>query len=159
MNYTEQMQEAMRLAQNAAALDEVPVGACVFRGQTRLGQGHNANITERDPSAHAEIVALREAGVYADNYRLADAVLVVTLEPCVMCYGALVHARIATLVYGAADPKAGFTRFLDAAALARFNHQPTIVPGVLAEENAAMIRAFFRAKRERGKRKWLRHQT
>jgi tRNA(adenine34) deaminase len=150
-----QMREAMRLAENAAGMDEIPVGAVIYRDSLLLGQGFNRNIESSDPTAHAEIVALREACGYFQNYRLPGAVLYVTLEPCLMCFTALIHARLDLLVYGASDPKTGFTRFLDAPRIAQFNHEMRIVGGVLAEECGQQVRDFFRAKRERGKRKWM----
>jgi len=153
------MREALRLADNAAMLDEAPVGALITRGALRLGQGCNRNICDHDPTAHAEIAALREACDYDANYRLPGTAIYVTLEPCVMCFGALIHARVATLIYGADDPKAGYSQFLDEAALAKFNHRIEVVRGVLADECAAKIQQFFREKRARGKRKWLRHQN
>ncbi len=153
------MREAMLLAQNAAAQDEVPVGALVIREDgLRLGMGFNQNVYKSDPTAHAEVMALREAGEYLGNYRLVDATLYVTLEPCLMCFTAMIHARVTRLVYGAGDPKTGFSRFLDDDRLGMFNHSMEIVPHVLEEENAEAIRAFFREKRERGKRKWMKNQ-
>jgi len=149
------MREALRLAEQARGIDEVPVGAIVVQGELRLGQGHNQNILQSDPTAHAEIVALRDACGYADNYRLPEATIYVSLEPCLMCYMALVQARVACLVYGASDPKGGFSRFVTAETRALMNHQPKIVAGVLAEEASGMIRDFFKAKRQRGKRDWL----
>ncbi len=159
MDHETNMLEALRLAENAAGAGEVPVGALIVRDTLRLGEGFNRNIYLSDPTAHAEILALREACDYLGNYRLKDAVLYVTLEPCLMCFTAMVHARIKTLVYGADDPKTGFTRFLDAEGLALFNHRIEIIPHVLANEASATIRAFFKNKRERGKRKWMRTQS
>lgn len=156
MSHEDYMREAILLADDAAALDEVPVGALVMRGDLRMGQGYNRNIQDHDPSAHAEVLALREACAYLSNHRLPETTLYVSLEPCLMCYTAIVHARVGTLVYGAPDPKNGFSFFLDDADLDRFNHRPEIVAGVLAEEASAQIRDFFREKRERGKRKWMR---
>jgi len=154
------MQEAIRLAQNAAAQGEVPVGALIVREDgLRLGMGFNQNVGNSDPTAHAEVMALREAGDFLGNYRLSNATLYVTLEPCLMCFTAMIHARVARLVYGAGDPKTGFTRFLDEDRLAMFNHKMEIVPHILEEENAECIRAFFREKRERGKRRWLKNQS
>ena len=155
MDHETHMREAIRLAENAAGLDEVPVGAVVVREGLRLGEGFNRNIGDSDPTAHAEINALRDACHYFGNYRLPEATLYVSLEPCLMCFSAMVHARIKTLVYGAPDPKAGFSGFLDASRLERLNHRMEIVSGVLADEAAAQIQAFFQAKRTRGKRKWM----
>ena len=158
MTHDDWMREALRLAHNAAAQDEVPVGALVVRDGLRMGEGFNQNVFTSDPTAHAEVLALREAGDYAGNYRMIDATLYVTLEPCLMCFTAMIHARIKRLVYGASDPKTGFSRFLNEAALEQFNHVMDIVPGVLEEESSELIRTFFREKRERGKRKWMKSQ-
>ena len=158
MTHDDWMREALRLAHNAAAQDEVPVGSLVVRDGLRMGEGFNQNVFTSDPTAHAEILALREAGDYAGNYRMVDATIYVTLEPCLMCFTAMIHARIKRLVYGASDPKTGFTRFLNDDALEMFNHTLEIVPGVLEEESAELIRKFFREKRERGKRKWMKDQ-
>ncbi len=157
MNHEQAMRLALNLAESAKGADEVPVGAVIYRQQLMLGQGHNQSIFSNDPTAHAEIIALREACDFSGNYRLTgESTLYVTLEPCPMCFYAMVHARVKTLVYGAADPKTGYTRFFGEEQLAQFNHRIEIVQGVLAEESAALIRTFFREKRERGKRKWLR---
>ena len=155
MNHETNMREALRLATDAASRDEVPVGALILRDSLRLGEGYNQNALCSDPTAHAEMTALREAGAYLGNHRLGDAVLYVNLEPCLMCFTAMVHARITTLVYGADDPKAGFTRFLTPETLNLFNHRFEIVSGILAEESSLMIKRFFKEKRERGKRKWM----
>ncbi len=159
MDHETNMREALRLAENAAGAGEVPVGALIVQDSRRLGEGFNQNVYLSDPTAHAEILALREACDYLGNYRLKDAVLYVTLEPCLMCFTAMIHARIKTLVYGADDPKTGFTRFLDRDDRALFNHRIEIVPHVLANEASAAIRAFFKEKRERGKRKWMKTQS
>ncbi len=156
--HVEGMRHALRLAENAGMSDEVPIGAVIFRDTLMLGQGGNQNIGASDPTAHAEIVALRDACQYERNYRLTDASLYVTLEPCLMCFTAMIHARVGALIYGAADPKSGFTRFLDESALDRFNHRIEITAGVLEDECAEKIQAFFRGKRERGKRKWMRQK-
>ena len=156
MDHEVPMQEAIRLAGLAAGEDEVPVGAVITRDGAQLGQGYNQNIGSSDPTAHAEIVALREACAYHKNYRLANSVIYVTLEPCLMCFTALIHARVETLVYGASDPKSGFTLFLDEARLDQLNHRMEIIPGVLADQCVAQIQAFFSEKRRRGKRKWKR---
>ena len=153
------MRTALRLADNAGAIDEVPVGALIVRDGLLMGEGHNQNVQAADPTAHAEVVALRDACAYEGNYRLNGAAIFVTLEPCLMCFAALVHARIHTLVYGAGDPKRGYSQFLSEADLTKFNHRMTIIPGVLQDEATAKIQAFFRAKRERGKRKWMRPQS
>lgn len=157
MEHETAMRLALNLAESAKGADEVPIGAVVYNDQLMLGQGHNQNIFNSDPTAHAEIIALREACAYLNNYRLsAGATLYVTLEPCPMCFYAMIHARVQTLVYGAPDPKTGYTRFFGEEQLALFNHRIEVVPGVLAEECGSLIRDFFRDKRERGKRKWMR---
>ena len=147
---TRWMRRALALAQRGAAMGEVPVGAVVVRGGAVLGEGFNRPIADRDPSAHAEMVALRAAALAEDNYRLTGATLYVTMEPCPMCAGAIVHARIARVVYGAADEKwGGCGSVLDVLAPGRLNHDVTVVPGVLAAESAALLRAFFQARRGR----------
>ena len=144
------MEEALREAQRALALGEVPVGAVVVRGEEIVGRGCNQPITENDPTAHAEIVALRDAARAIGNYRLNDCELYATMEPCVMCAGAITHARIKKLIYGADDPKAGAVRsvmqVLNAPAL---NHQVEVVSGVLAGRAMEMVQAFFRERRAR----------
>ena len=152
------MRLALEQASAAAGADEVPVGAVIVREGLIMGQGYNRNIGDRDPSAHAEIVALREACAYSDNYRLSGATIYVTLEPCLMCFTALIHARIQRLVYGATDHKSGYNVFLDSADLEKYNHTMEIVPGILENACVNVIQDFFRNKRERGKRKWMRHK-
>ena len=156
MDHENHMRHALRLAENARAADEVPIGAVIVREDQLLGEGYNQNIFAEDPTAHGEVVALREACAYLNNYRLTGpTTLYVTLEPCPMCFYAMVHARVARLVYGAPDPKTGYTQFFDADHLARFNHQIEVIPGVSADECAEVLRTFFREKRDRGKRKWI----
>ena len=142
------MQLALQLAAQAAANDEVPVGAVVVRDGELLGQGFNQVISAADPTAHAEIIALRDAAQKVGNYRLSGATLYVTLEPCTMCAGALVHARIAELVFAAREPRAGVVcsscQILNEP---WYNHKVNWQEGVLAEESSAMLRAFFRARR------------
>jgi tRNA(adenine34) deaminase len=139
---------ALEEAAHAAQAGEVPVGAVVVLDGRLLGAGHNAPIASHDPTAHAEIVALRAAARAASNYRLTGATLYATIEPCVMCCGAAVHARIARLVYGADDAKAGAVRsvhqLLDDA---RLNHRVEVTGGVRAVECGARLSDFFRAKR------------
>lgn len=148
---------AMRLAlvqaQRAAAAGEVPVGAVILDARGHLvGQGFNQTISTHDPSAHAEIMALRDAGTRIGNYRFPGARLFVTLEPCLMCMGALIHARVAQLVYGASDPKTGACgSILDIHDLDPVNHHLTVKGGVLAGECSAMLRAFFRERRRQQK--------
>jgi tRNA(adenine34) deaminase len=142
------MRRALDLARHAGNAGEVPVGALVVLNDEIIGEGWNQPIVSHDPSAHAEIVALRAAAKHAKNYRLPGAVLYVTLEPCAMCAGAIVQARIARVVYGAADPKTGAAgsvfNLLDSSAL---NHRPQLTSGVLAEECGQMLRRFFEARR------------
>jgi tRNA(adenine34) deaminase len=142
----------MRLALEQAALargeGEVPIGAVVVKDGAILGRGSNRPIRTSDPTAHAEIVALREAALAAANYRLAGAALYVTIEPCLMCVGAIVHARIATVVYGADDPKGGAVRTVLDPNTLPLNHRFEAVPGVLADECRALVQDFFRSRRE-----------
>ena len=144
------MEEALREAQRALALGEVPVGAVVVRGEEIVGRGCNQPVTENDPTAHAEIVAMRAAAREIGNYRLNDCELYVTMEPCAMCAGAITHARIKKLIYGADDPKAGAVKsvmpVLNAPGL---NHRVEVVSGVLAGRAMEMVQAFFRERRAR----------
>jgi tRNA(adenine34) deaminase len=142
------MEEALRLAQRSAAADEVPVGAVIVCQGVIVGRGWNRTIAACDPTAHAEIIALREAATHVGNYRLADCDLYVTLEPCAMCAGALVHARIRRLVYGAADPKAGAAgSALSVVNHPALNHHLEIKAGVLAGRCMEMLQTFFRQHR------------
>jgi tRNA(adenine34) deaminase len=144
------MQEALALAALARDAGEVPVGAVVVRGGEIIGRGWNSPITRNDPAAHAEILALRDAGSRAGNYRLVDCRLYVTLEPCVMCAGAIMHARIARLLYAASDPKTGACgSVVDLFAEPRLNHHTVVVSGVLAEASSALLRDFFSQRRGR----------
>ena len=144
------MHEALELAGDAARQGEVPVGAVVVLGGEVVGRGHNQPIGANDPTAHAEIVALRDAAARVGNYRLTGAELYVTIEPCVMCVGALVHARIGTLIYGAPEPKAGAVESTQRAhEHPALNHRLTVVSGVLAAECQAVVRSFFSARRAR----------
>ncbi len=139
---------ALEQARKAQAAGEVPVGAVVVKDGEVVGAGFNAPISGHDPSAHAEMQALRAAGRALRNYRLPGCVLYVTLEPCVMCVGALLHARIERLVYGAADPKTGACgSVIDLFGEAKLNHHATVTPRVMAEECGALLRAFFAEKR------------
>jgi len=140
---------ALRRAARAAAAGAVPVGALVARGGRVLAGGENRPVRDSDPTAHAEIVALRRAARKTGNYRLAGCDLYVTVEPCAMCLGAIVQARIRRVVYGAADPKAGAVVSVMAFPFAKLNHRPEIVGGVLASESADLLRAFFRARRRK----------
>ena len=142
------MQAALDLARQAASLDEVPVGAVIVVGGEIVGRGFNQPISRSDPTAHAEIMALRDAARRLGNYRLPDSTLYVTLEPCVMCSGAIMHARVARVVYGARDPKTGAAgSVVDLYAETRLNHHAEIEGGVLAEQSAAMLSSFFAARR------------
>jgi tRNA(adenine34) deaminase len=142
------MREALALAAQAATAGEVPVGAVVVQDGLIIGRGCNAPIGMHDPSAHAEILALRAAGGAVANYRLVDCTLYVTLEPCLMCAGAVMHARVARLVFGAADPKTGACgSVMDAFADRRLNHHTAVEGGVLAEACGAALSAFFAARR------------
>lgn len=142
------MQRALLLADRAAALDEVPVGALVVRAGELLGEGFNQPVSASDPTAHAEIVALRAAAQRVGNYRLPGAILYVTLEPCTMCVGALVHARIERLVFAAREPRAGAVcSQCQQLAAGFYNHRVAWQEGVLADESARRLRDFFRARR------------
>jgi len=143
------MQRALALARHAQAVGEVPVGAVVTLDGEVIGEGWNQPIRSHDPSAHAEMVALRAAAARLGNYRLLGATLYVTLEPCAMCAGAIVHARLARVVYGAADPKAGAAgSVFNLLASEQLNHRAQITGGVLAEDCGAILRAFFQLRRE-----------
>lgn len=144
------MAEALRLAREAGTMGEVPVGAVVVKDGEIIGRGFNAPISRQDPTAHAEIVALRDAARLTGNYRLPGCELFVTLEPCVMCSGAIIHARIARVVFGARDPKTGacgsVANLFDEP---RLNFHATVTDGVLAAECGALLTNFFAAKRGR----------
>src|SRR5690348_14782370 len=143
------MRRALELAAHARdAEGEVPVGAVLVLNNEVIGEGWNRNITLADPSAHAEIGALREAGQRLRNHRIPDSTLYVTLEPCAMCAMALVHARVARVVYAAADPKTGAAgSVFDTLISERHNHRIEVQGGLLADESAALLREFFRARR------------
>lgn len=148
MNHEQYMRLALEEARRAEQAGEVPVGAVVVLGDRVVGAGGNRTITDCDPTAHAEIVALRAAAQAVGNYRLAGATLYVTIEPCAMCAGAIVQARVARLVYGADDPKAGAVRTMFGIAdHPQLNHRVDVTSGVLRDECAAMLQAFFAAKR------------
>ncbi|MFZ0661298.1 MAG: tRNA adenosine(34) deaminase TadA [Acidobacteriaceae bacterium] len=142
------MREALAEARAAAAAGEVPVGAVVVLEGKIIARAQNRVLRDLEPTAHAEIVALRAAAGLLNNYRLTGCDLYVTLEPCAMCAGAMVHARLARLVYGASDPKAGAAgSVLEVLNHPRLNHQMVVTAGVLAEEAAALLRDFFRQRR------------
>ena len=141
------MKLALEEAERAEYLDEVPVGAVVVSEGILLGRGHNQPVKLNDPTAHAEVMALRSAGAWTKNYRLTGATLYVTLEPCLMCFGALIHARVGRVVYGATDPKVGVTRWLASLEGAALNHRFPLEGGLLEPECRAQIQGFFRRRR------------
>jgi len=142
------MQIALEEATAAAEAGEVPIGAVVVAGGQVVARGQNRVLRDVDPTAHAEIVAMRLAAKATENYRLVDCELFVTLEPCAMCAGAVIHARLGRLVYGAADPKAGAAgSVLEVVNHPRLNHQMAVSSGVLAEECGELLRGFFRERR------------
>ena len=142
------MREALALARAAEARGEVPVGAIVVCNEAIVGRGGNAPIAQNDPTAHAEIAALREAATNLGNYRLPDCMMYVTLEPCAMCAGAILHARLSRLVFGARDPKSGACgSVIDLMGETRLNHHTAVTGGVLDAECGAVLTQFFRARR------------
>ena len=146
------MRAAMAEAKQAEALGEVPVGAVLVVDGEIVGRGYNQPITSNDPSAHAEILCLRDAGLRLGNYRMPGSTLYVTLEPCAMCSGALMHARVERIVFGARDPKTGAVgSVVNLFADERLNHHATVEGGVLAEECGALLSAFFAARRGKAK--------
>jgi tRNA(adenine34) deaminase len=146
------MEEALRAAQRALEAGEVPVGAVIVRAGEIVARGWNRNLTDSDPTAHAEIIALREAGAKLANYRLKDCELFATIEPCPMCAGALVHARIKRVVYGADDPKAGAVRsVMEVLNHPQLNHRMEVRGGVLAGRCAELLQSFFRGRRGEGR--------
>jgi tRNA(adenine34) deaminase len=147
------MQHALELARRAESEGEVPVGAVVVHGEQVIGEGWNRPILESDPTAHAEVMALRSAAKKINNYRLTGTTLYVTLEPCIMCSGAIIHARVKRVVYGAQDPKAGaFESAFTVLGTDSLNHQVTVDKGVLADECGQILSEFFRKRREEKKR-------
>ena len=144
------MEQALEQARLAAAAGEVPVGALVIKDGEIVGRGHNRNLLDDDPTAHAEIVALRQAAARLGNHRLTGCVMFATIEPCSMCAGALMHARITRLVYGASDPKAGAAgSVLQVFNHPRLNHRMEVTAGVLIDKCSEILQDFFRQKRER----------
>lgn len=142
------MREALSLARSAECLGEVPVGAVLVRDNTIIGRGFNSPIGDADPTAHAEVAAIRAAARANDNYRLPGTTLYVTLEPCAMCAGAIIHSRISRVVYGARDPKTGaHGSVVDLFAIEQLNHHARIEGGILADECSALLSAFFAARR------------
>ena len=149
------MEEAIALARQAASLGEVPIGCVIAHGPTNriIGKGYNRRETDHDPTAHAEMIAMREAGKSLDHWRLLDCTLVVTLEPCPMCAGAMVNARVPKLIYGCDDPKAGAVRTLyQLCEDQRLNHRLEVISGVRADECALLLKDFFKAQRALGKK-------
>ena len=143
------MREALALAARAQVLGEVPVGAIVVKNNEIIGRGFNQPITSNDPTTHAEIVALRDASHRLKNYRLVDCELYVTLEPCMMCVGAMLHARLKRVVFGASDPKTGACgSVINLPQEEKLNHHAKFEGGVLSEECSAVLRAFFQARRK-----------
>ncbi len=152
MTDSDYMQIAIQLAQKAAQHGEVPVGAIVVKDDEIIGRGFNTPIAHHDPSAHAEIQALRDAAQTIGNYRLVDCTLYVTLEPCVMCTGAIQHARIARLVYGASDPKTGACgSVVDLMAEDKLNHHCEVISGISAEACSELLSTFFKQRRAQQK--------
>jgi tRNA(adenine34) deaminase len=142
------MRLALREAARALEHDDVPIGAIVASGGEVIGAGHNERELRQDPTAHAEVLALREAAGHLGTWRILDSVLFVTLEPCAMCAGAIILARVPRLVYGAVDPKAGMAgSVLDVLGEPRLNHRPEVAAGLLAEESASLLQDFFASRR------------
>ncbi len=143
------MRLALREAERALEHDDVPIGAVVVKDGEVIGAGHNERELRSDPTAHAEMVALREAARVLDSWRVLDSVMYVTLEPCAMCAGAIILARVPRVVFGAADPKAGATgSVINVLDLSELNHRPQVQSGLLAEECADLLRAFFAERRK-----------
>jgi len=144
------MRRALAQAEQAVQADEVPVGAVIVRGGQVIAAAHNAREQLRDPTAHAEMIAITQAGEACGSWHLTDCTMYVTLEPCLMCAGAILNARIPLLVYGAADPKAGAVHSLyQVLQDKRLNHETQVVSGILAAECGELLTTFFRAKRSR----------
>ena len=149
INHEKWMRKAMQLADYAGEQGEVPVGAILVENDKEIGTGHNHPIESNDPTAHAEIVALRNGSQFKQNYRLPGATLYVTIEPCTMCLGALIHARVELLVFGAREPRAGaIVSNLPLADITHFNHQLEFVEGVLEQECSELMQNFFQRKRD-----------
>jgi tRNA(adenine34) deaminase len=143
------MRSALELAEQAQAAGEVPVGAVVVKNGAIIGRGYNCPISAADPTAHAEVMALRDAAQHLRNYRLTDCTLYVTLEPCVMCVGAIFHARVARLVFGTPDPKTGACgSVIDLPQEIRLNHHMQVIGNVLAEEGSKRLKEFFAERRK-----------
>ena len=148
MDHEQFMRRALARAAEAAAAGEVPVGAVVVRDGRVIGEGFNQPVATHDPTAHAEVIALRAAAKAVGNYRLTNATMYVTVEPCLMCVGAMVHARIGVVVYGATEPKAGALQSMtNAHELPGLNHRVTVLGGVLEQESRDLLQAFFKDRR------------
>ncbi|HEX5637254.1 MAG TPA: tRNA adenosine(34) deaminase TadA [Gammaproteobacteria bacterium] len=150
MEYSDEywMQQALNLARKAAEADEVPVGAVIVKDNQLIAEGWNHPIQLHDPSAHAEMIALRQAGITLNNYRLLDTTLYVTLEPCVMCVGAMIHARVGRVVFGAYDAKTGAAgSMFDLLQSEKHNHKIDVTGGVLEEQCREVLQEFFKRKR------------
>jgi tRNA(adenine34) deaminase len=142
------MREALAEAEKAEAIGEVPVGAVLLINEKIVGRGHNQSITMHDPTAHAEVIALRQAARTMQNYRLPGSIMLVTVEPCVLCVGAMIQARIEEVIYGAADPKAGAVHSnFGLASAAQLNHTIKVTAGILENECGSLLRTFFQARR------------
>ncbi|WP_005035581.1 tRNA adenosine(34) deaminase TadA [Holophaga foetida] len=141
------MRLALEAAEDADRENEVPIGAVLVQEGRIVGKGHNCPITQNDPTAHAEIMALRSAAEWLRNYRLTGSTLYVTLEPCLMCFGALTHARVERVVFGAPDPKVGVSKLQDTLAQANLNHRIQLEGGLLEDECRAQLQAFFKRRR------------
>lgn len=141
------MRIAMEAAEEADRANEVPIGAVLVQGGQIIGRGYNCPISQNDPTAHAEIIALRSAAEWLRNYRLTGSTLYVTLEPCLMCFGALTHARVERVVFGAPDPKVGISKMQDTLAQANLNHRIQLEGGLLEDECRTQLQAFFKRRR------------
>ena len=143
------MQLALEEAEAAEKADEVPIGALLVIEGRMPGRGRNSPVGLHDPTAHAEVLALRSAGQWLQNYRLAGATLYVTLEPCLMCFGALTHARVQRVFFGAPDPKVGVSRWAELLTQASLNHRLELQGGLMADESRALLQGFFQRRRGR----------
>jgi tRNA(adenine34) deaminase len=153
VEYEKWMQAAIEEAEKAWKIGEVPIGAVIVRNGEIIGRGHNLRETAKDPTLHAEMIAIRQAAERLGGWRLIGCTLYVTLEPCPMCAGAIVQSRIGKVVYGAADPKAGCAgTLMNLLEDERFNHQAEVIPGVMAEQCGSLLTHFFRELRERRKK-------
>ena len=152
------MRHALKLAKRAYDLDEVPVGAVLVKNNQAIGEGYNEPIASKDPTAHAEILAIRSASSQVGNYRLPGTTLYVTLEPCAMCVGAIVHSRIQRLVFGASEPKAGAVKTNGLIDMEFFNHRVVWDSGVLQEECGLLVQEFFLSRRA-AKREKISHES